>query len=109
MKKYDVQVQGHKLIFRECDGWTHDLMESILSTGKLFYREGEWSLSEKHGVSAFDEKRLSDLTQDIFRGGKIIPNRERLYCLKYYSTVGVFEFGEKHSAMDSFGRNGNWV
>lgn len=101
MKKFDIHVQKHTLIFRESDGWTHDLMESILSTGKIYFRNGEWMLSQNHGVSCFDERRLEDLVRDVYRGLQIVSLRERAHCLKYYSTVGVFEFGDR---ADAFGR-----
>lgn len=93
-KRYLVRLVGNTLRLHTGDGWTEDLVRSMLSTGDIRMHGDFYHLSHADGISAFDEERLSDLCSNIQAYGKILSESERGTAIRFYSSVGVFQYGE---------------
>ena len=107
MKKLDVVTVGHALYLCEAHGWNEELVLSVIGAGRPSYSTlaKGWTLPLNEGIATFDEQRLRELTRDVLRYGKPLSERERDHCLKYYSQVGVFEFGDRADYYGRYGRD----
>lgn len=103
MKTYDVYYIESELRFYPADGWTLDLLESILDQGQLQYyseRASEdnrsyFRLCPNPSPASFNLDRLRDLTRYLLdHKGRTIGPRERAMILKYYSCHGIFLHGD---------------
>jgi hypothetical protein len=104
--KLDVHTEGHSLFLRPEDGWNEELVDSIMGAGE-YKRDhrGYFTLRIDQGICTFDETRLREIAGHVYRRGKIVTLREREHCLKYYSQVGVFIFGDTSDYYGRFGRD----
>src|SRR5690606_5812363 len=92
-KRYLVRLSGNTLRFYIGDGWTEDLVQSMLATGEIRQHADFFHLAFTV-PSSFDRGRLSDLCSDIQEGQIILSAKKREQALDLYGAHFPFIFGD---------------
>ena len=93
-QKYKIRYAHRHLYLHESDGWTEDLVRSVLQTGDIVYRDKKFELSMTRGISAFNEERLRELSDGVYMGDVRVSEELENYALTYCSSEGVFLLGD---------------
>lgn len=93
----DIHIHTSEMRFYEREGWTQELLESVLDEGELHWdTAGFWRLAHTPSPASFNVQRLSDLAGDVLDHKQVpMKPKEKAIYMRYYSQHGVFKHGQR--------------